>query len=90
MNTTFWVPRNLYNHKDRQARISDTVLVKSIEMTSRSQTLPWWLGEGRGKDDRKQNTLAPLSLIISLPVLCPKRVYMKLVTLNIKYKDDMS
>ncbi len=26
-------------------------------MIGRTQTLPWWLG-GRGKDDRKQNTLA--------------------------------
>jgi hypothetical protein len=45
---------------DRQARIGDTVLVKSREMTGRSQTLPWWLGEEGGKDDRKQNTLALL------------------------------
>jgi hypothetical protein len=31
---------------DRQACARDTVLVKSREMTSRSQTLPWWLGGG--------------------------------------------
>jgi len=37
---------------DRQAR-GVTVLVKSGEMTGRSQTLPWWLGRRRGKDDRK-------------------------------------
>jgi hypothetical protein len=35
-------------------------VVKSREMTYRSQALPWWLAGGRGKDDRNQNTLAPL------------------------------
>jgi hypothetical protein len=32
-------------------------------MTGITQTLPWWLGGGeggRGKDDRKQNSLVPL------------------------------
>jgi hypothetical protein len=29
----------------RQARIGDTALVKSREMTGRTQTLPWWLEE---------------------------------------------
>ncbi len=38
-----WVPRNLSHHMDKQARIGDTVLVSNIEMTGRSQTLPWWL-----------------------------------------------
>jgi hypothetical protein len=33
-------------------------------MTGTSQTLPWWLGRGRGKDDRKQNTSASLNIII--------------------------
>jgi hypothetical protein len=42
---------------DRQARSGDTVLVKCREMTA----LPWWLVGRRGKDDRKQSTLAPLS-----------------------------
>jgi len=30
--------------------------------TRKTQTLPWWLGGGgrKGKDDRKQNTLAML------------------------------
>jgi hypothetical protein len=42
---------------DRKARAADTVLVK----TGRTQTLQWWL-EGKGKDDRKQKTLAPLLL----------------------------
>jgi hypothetical protein len=45
--TSFWIPRNLSHHMVRQARTGDTVLVKSREMTSRSQTLPWWLGEER-------------------------------------------
>ncbi len=31
---------------DRQARTTDTVLVKSREMKGRSQTLPWWLWDG--------------------------------------------
>jgi hypothetical protein len=53
--------RNLSNHMDRQARTGDTVLVKSREMTGRSQTLPWWLKGRGGKDDRKQNTLATLA-----------------------------
>jgi hypothetical protein len=34
---------------DRQARTRDTVLVKRGEMTSRSQTLPWWLVGGGEK-----------------------------------------
>ncbi len=37
---------------------------KRREMTGRSQTLPWWLGEERGKDDRKQNTLVTSVLFI--------------------------
>ncbi len=45
----------------RQARTGDTVFVKSGEMTGRTQTLPWWLRGIRGKDDRKLNTLAPLT-----------------------------
>ncbi len=35
--------------------------------------MSWWLGEGRGKDDRKQNTFVPLGhiyLITLLIVLC--------------------
>ncbi len=42
---------------DRQARNGDTVLVKSRDMTGRTQTLPWRLGgEGGGgrEDERKQ------------------------------------
>jgi len=29
----------------RQARTSDALLVKSREITGRTQTMPWWLGE---------------------------------------------
>jgi hypothetical protein len=45
--SSFWVPRNLSHHMIRQARTFDTVLVKSRDMTSRTQTLPCWLG-GKG------------------------------------------
>jgi hypothetical protein len=56
---------------DKQAQTRDTVLIKSGEMTGRTQTLSWWMAKsifyslwvdgGRcGKDDRKQNTLAPV------------------------------
>ncbi len=44
-SSSFWVPRNLFHHMDKQARTGDTVLVTtSREMTGRTQTLPWWLG----------------------------------------------
>ncbi len=91
-SSSFWVPGNLSNHMDRQARTSDTVLVrverwqegakhcsggwggvgvsKSREMTGRSQTLQWWLGGSRGKDHRKQNTLAPAVLGIRIRSIC--------------------
>jgi hypothetical protein len=59
----FWVPRNLSHHIIRLARIGDTVLVTSREMTGRTQTLHAVVAGGRrGKDDSKQNTLAPLIL----------------------------
>jgi hypothetical protein len=46
---------------DRQARTGDRgVLVKGREMTGRTQKLPLVEGGRRGKDDRKQNELAPL------------------------------
>ncbi len=32
-----------------------------------SHTLPWWLGGEEGKDDRKQNTTAPLPLYSQSP-----------------------
>jgi hypothetical protein len=50
-------PRNLSNQA--LTATGDTILVKSREMTGRTQMLPWWWGR-MGKDDRKQNTLAPL------------------------------
>ncbi len=58
-SSSFWLPRNLSNHMDRQARTGDTV---RLQIGVRSQTLPWWLGGRRGKDDRKQNTLPPVGL----------------------------
>ncbi len=58
-SSSFWVPRNLSLHMNRQARTGDTMLVNSREMTGRILTVPWLVGEG-GKDDRKQNMLAPL------------------------------
>ncbi len=60
---TFWVPLNLSHHVVRQARTGDTLFVKSREMTGRTQTLPL-AGGRRGKDDRKQDTLAPLLHIL--------------------------
>jgi hypothetical protein len=70
-SSSFWLPRNLSNHMDRQARIRDTVLVKSREITGKSQKKPCRSGWGRrGKDDIKQNTLAPLNLNIPLRIRC--------------------
>ncbi len=43
---------------DRQARTGDTLLVKSVEIRGRSQTCCGGWGE-EGRDDRKQNALAP-------------------------------
>ncbi len=47
LNTTqspfFWVLQNLSHYMGRQAGNGDTVLVKSGDMKSRRQTLPWWL-----------------------------------------------
>ncbi len=48
-----WLPRNLSNYMDRQARNRDTVLVSCREMTGRSQTLPWWLERGKVKTTEK-------------------------------------
>jgi hypothetical protein len=45
------------------------MLVKSREMTGRSQTPPSWGGGGRGrKDDRNQNALAPFNQVIIIRV----------------------
>jgi hypothetical protein len=43
----------------RQARTGNTVLVMSRKMTGRTQTLPWWLGGRRGKDDRNIGPVGP-------------------------------
>ncbi len=59
-SSSFWLPRNLAYHMDRQARTSNTVSAKSREMTGRSLNPALVAGRRRGKDDRKQNTLAPL------------------------------
>ncbi len=53
------VPRNLYNHMDRQAGTSTTGLFKSREMAGRSKTMLWWLGR-KSKDDRKQIYIGPV------------------------------
>ncbi len=47
---------------DRQARTRDTVLVKSIEMIAGATHCRGGWGD-RGKDDRKQNTLAPIAWV---------------------------
>ncbi len=57
LSSSFWLPRNLSNHMDRQARTGDTMLLENREMTGRSQTLLRWLGVRKCKDDRKQNTV---------------------------------
>ncbi len=59
-SSSIWVPRNLSRHMDKQVCIGDAVLVSNIEMTGRSQTLPWWLERNGVKTTEKQNTLAPL------------------------------
>jgi hypothetical protein len=52
---------------DRQARTGDTVLVMRRKMTDRDQHRRggWGVGVGgRGKDDRKQNSLALLHKVM--------------------------
>ncbi len=79
-SSSFWVPRNLSNHMDRQARTHDTVLVKSREMTGRSQTLPCWLGgEGVKTTEIKIHwprcaNLSVLSLSKTQPALIHKLI----------------
>jgi hypothetical protein len=53
--------RNLSHHM--QAHTGDTVLVKSREMTGMNQTKCRGNWGRRGKDDRKQNALAPLGRV---------------------------
>jgi hypothetical protein len=45
--SSLWLPRNLSNHMDRQARTGDTVLAKGSKITGWCQTMPWWLVEER-------------------------------------------
>jgi hypothetical protein len=49
--SSFWVPRNLSYHIDKQAGTDVTMFVKSREMTGRTKTLPWWL-EGEGTENK--------------------------------------
>jgi hypothetical protein len=47
-SSSFWLPRNLFHHMDRETRIGHTVLlVKSRELAGRGQTLPLWPGGRR-------------------------------------------
>jgi hypothetical protein len=55
--SSFWLPGNLTNYKDRQAHTGDRVLVRCRGMTGRSQTLSWWL-EGGGVKTTEKNVLA--------------------------------
>jgi hypothetical protein len=54
---------------DKQARIRDKGLVKNIEVTGRSQTLPWCLREGGReggvKTPENKNALATLMQVAS-------------------------
>jgi hypothetical protein len=52
--------RNLSHHMERQARTADTMLVKSREMTGRTQ----WLGGEGVKTTENKNTLALLIKLI--------------------------
>ncbi len=48
---------------DRQTRTGDTVLVKSREVTGRSQILPWWLGgEGVKTTEIKIQYIGPVGI----------------------------
>ncbi len=63
-SSSFWVPRNLSHHMDRQARTGDTVFVKSREMTGRKPNTAVVAGGRRVEDDRNPSTLAPLGFTI--------------------------
>ncbi len=61
-SSSFWVPRNLsHNMDNRQSRYDVTVLVMRKEMTTCMQNPITAVMAGRrvGKDDKKQNILAP-------------------------------
>ncbi len=81
-SSSFWIPRNLSDHMIRQASIGNTI--------ERWQGGPkhcrgGWGGR-RGKDDRKQNTLAPFHCI-----LCKRHRLLVSLTYdpkNEKYKYD--
>jgi hypothetical protein len=49
--------------------VRDKVLVKSREMTGRTQITAVVAGRRRGKDDRKQNTLTPLDYALGYPTV---------------------
>ncbi len=66
-SSSFWVQLNLSDHIVRQTRTGAIVFVKSREMTGRTKTVVV-AGRRRGKDDRKQNTLAPLLHIHTVDV----------------------
>ncbi len=62
-------------------------------MTGRAQTLPLWLGGGgRGKDDRKQNALAPLERpktihgVSSYFCLQPIILWIAFIAMRMQYK----
>ncbi len=61
-SSSFWFPRNLSDHMVRQARTGDTGKTNSRGMTGIGPKHCRAGGWGRrGKDDRKQNALAPLN-----------------------------
>jgi hypothetical protein len=51
-SSSFWVPRNVTHHIDRQARTGDPVLVKSREMAGRVGAKHCRGEYRRGKDDK--------------------------------------
>ncbi len=63
---SFWVENSpiIRTRKPESMQQYSVKLAKCREMAVRSQTLPRWLGGRSGKDDRKQNTLASLSLVL--------------------------
>jgi hypothetical protein len=64
-SSSFWVPRNLSHHMDRQARTLYAVLVTSRELEANTAVVA---GGRSCKDDRKQNTLAILPQTVGVGV----------------------
>ncbi len=65
----FWLPRNLSNHMDRQARTRDKVLVKSREITGRSPHCTF-----SNILQKVNSNLLPISIILRLiPIEIPKK-----------------